>query len=1014
MLQRPGLVVLTGPPGSGRSTALREITAAVAGPVQAGGGLAMLQTVPALALSRAVRARLPADDVHLLAEAVRSRVRGGLLVLDDVHYADPATLAALPLLAAHCRVLTALRTPHRLPAEALEALRAAATGWIEVPPLDRVAALELARRTAGNLDESTLAAVTDRAGGNPLAITALARQAAAGRAASGPGIDQVAYAIATALADLPRPARTALAALGLLGRPAPAALLGPGATDLLTAGLVAPASALLGAPASSGPRPPRAAAAAAASVPDPAARGPVTSPGSAALPGSAAFLPGSAAPPGSAASGGSVVSVGGAAEGEMLLPVSTYVAETAAGLLDAPARVELHTRLAELTPPAEAARHLAAAGDFAGAHRRALVAADHSTGGDRAALLLFACELDVPVDPRVRIAAADAALTAGRPAAAARVLQTGEPLGPEADVLLGEALLQAGDPAGARAAVRLVPDAATGPVLSGRDRVLLLAELATDPSAAQDLAGKISARHAQPSPGVAAALAAVQAHFRTPGWDTALAAATAGGDPLISRWSAWLLVEQLAADGRLTESADVALAAARDSAADLAYGWQTRFAAAADWALALHGSIPGDVITTTIPDSASTAGAAPPAQIPGRASDGSLPTPAPGPADGLSPAHMPDGGLFLVHTPGPDGGSPAGHMPGGANSPSGADGPAAAGPVSAGAGFPAPGGANSPSGADEPVAVPMAGVGGRSPAPGTAGGSPGAQGAVAARMWDGADGVLKRASNLTDRALPDEARGYATAAAALIEADTGLLAAARAHLDGGPAHPAIAWVAQETAWLDGQPDRATQSGPAAAETGLLAGLHAITARWAAHDLGEFTAAPIPGGLPGAARRTLTAWATGTGFTAAADTWRPVALRERIRCLLAAGVTDTDPARAVAALLTAEQLADAAGLTVLAGRARRGLRRHHVHRDTRSPRSGDQLTRRETDVLRLVAAGEPTRRIAGQLGISAETVDTHIRAGMRKLGARTRTEAAALAFATHPEETDTNDTYKDGR
>ncbi|UQU68596.1 helix-turn-helix transcriptional regulator [Couchioplanes caeruleus] len=49
------------------------------------------------------------------------------------------------------------------------------------------------------------------------------------------------------------------------------------------------------------------------------------------------------------------------------------------------------------------------------------------------------------------------------------------------------------------------------------------------------------------------------------------------------------------------------------------------------------------------------------------------------------------------------------------------------------------------------------------------------------------------------------------------------------------------------------------------------------------------------------------------------------------------------------------------------------------------------------MLRLVAAGEPTRRIAGQLGISAETVDTHIRAGMRKLGARTRTEAAALAM-----------------
>jgi DNA-binding CsgD family transcriptional regulator len=154
---------------------------------------------------------------------------------------------------------------------------------------------------------------------------------------------------------------------------------------------------------------------------------------------------------------------------------------------------------------------------------------------------------------------------------------------------------------------------------------------------------------------------------------------------------------------------------------------------------------------------------------------------------------------------------------------------------------------------------------------------------------------------------------------------------------------------------------------------------------------------IPAGLPVAARRTLTAWATGTGFAAAAQGWAGIALREQIRCLLAAGLHDTDQERAVAALLEAEHLADTAGLVVLAGRARRGLRRHHVHRDTRSPRSGSQLTRRETDVLRLVAAGEPTRRIAGQLGISAETVDTHIRAGMRKLGARTRTEAAALAL-----------------
>ncbi|GIE98769.1 LuxR C-terminal-related transcriptional regulator [Paractinoplanes rishiriensis] len=916
LLHRPALIVLAGPPGCGRTTLLRRITAAVPGPVLSGGGLAMLQTVPALALSRAVRARLPAHDVHLLAEAVRSRVRGGLLVLDDLHYADAATLAALPHLAAHCRVLVSIRTPHRLPAATSAALHQAATEWLTVPPLSRDAGLELARRTAGQLDEAVLSAVCDRAGGNPLAITALARQAAAGRAPGGSGIDQVAYAIATALADLPRPARTALAALGLLGRPAPVPLLGTGAADLLATGLV---------------------------VPDVSGH---------------------------------------------LLPVSTYLAETAAGLLDPAARTELHTRLADLTPPAEAARHLAAAGDLAGAHRRALTAADQATGGERAALLLFACDLDTPVDPRVRLAAADAALAAGRPAAAARVLTTGKPLGVEADVLRGEALLQAGHPAAARAAVSPVPDASPPTVLAARDRVLLLAELATDPAGAQDLAGKIAARYPSPTPGVAAALAAVHAQHRTPGWDAALeAAATAGGDPLIARWSAWLLVEQLVADGRLTEAARAARRAARDCAEDLAYGWQTRFAAAADWALALHGS----GLTHA-----------------GRAESTPDPLAAPGPMDAVPPPIAGDGAR-TGHPAGPTRGTgtelhpdlPGRHsivdqsligVDGGYRGPVGSDLAGSSGDLSASGERPAPSRAGSRVSAGPPT-------------------RPGVRHGAAPAPVDDADLVHLRSLNLTDRAVPDEARGYAIAASALVEADTGLLGAARARLESAPQHPAADWVARETAWLDGQPDRAARA-PQQEPAGLLSGLHAITARWAAHDLGAPGTPPIPGGLPAAARRTLTAWATGTGFAAAADGWRAVALREQVRCLLAAGLTDIDPGRAVAALLDAERLADDAGLTVLAGRARRGLRRHNVHRDTRSPRSGSQLTNREIDVLRLVAAGEPTRRIAGQLGISAETVDTHIRAGMRKLGARTRTEAAALAFAA-PTRPDTSD-IKDGR
>src|SRR5947207_6312772 len=121
-LTAPALVVLTGPPGAGRTSALRRLAATFRGPVFAGGGLAMLRGVAGLPLARAVRARLPVHDVALLAEAVRSRVRGGLLLLDDLQWADPQTVAALPAIAEHCRIAVSLRTPHRLPPEAEQAL----------------------------------------------------------------------------------------------------------------------------------------------------------------------------------------------------------------------------------------------------------------------------------------------------------------------------------------------------------------------------------------------------------------------------------------------------------------------------------------------------------------------------------------------------------------------------------------------------------------------------------------------------------------------------------------------------------------------------------------------------------------------------------------------------------------------------------------------------------------------------------------------------------------------------
>jgi DNA-binding CsgD family transcriptional regulator/signal transduction histidine kinase len=62
-----------------------------------------------------------------------------------------------------------------------------------------------------------------------------------------------------------------------------------------------------------------------------------------------------------------------------------------------------------------------------------------------------------------------------------------------------------------------------------------------------------------------------------------------------------------------------------------------------------------------------------------------------------------------------------------------------------------------------------------------------------------------------------------------------------------------------------------------------------------------------------------------------------------------------------------------------------------------------LADRELDVLRLIAVGHRNRDIATELGLSPHTVKYHLGNIFHKLGARTRAEAAAVAFAAgiHP-------------
>ena len=68
----------------------------------------------------------------------------------------------------------------------------------------------------------------------------------------------------------------------------------------------------------------------------------------------------------------------------------------------------------------------------------------------------------------------------------------------------------------------------------------------------------------------------------------------------------------------------------------------------------------------------------------------------------------------------------------------------------------------------------------------------------------------------------------------------------------------------------------------------------------------------------------------------------------------------------------------------------------VFADEEEELPGEQMTRRERDVLALLGDGLGNRAIAERLGISDHTVKFHVAAVLAKLGAESRTEAIVQA------------------
>jgi PAS domain S-box-containing protein len=67
--------------------------------------------------------------------------------------------------------------------------------------------------------------------------------------------------------------------------------------------------------------------------------------------------------------------------------------------------------------------------------------------------------------------------------------------------------------------------------------------------------------------------------------------------------------------------------------------------------------------------------------------------------------------------------------------------------------------------------------------------------------------------------------------------------------------------------------------------------------------------------------------------------------------------------------------------------------------TEAPAGELPLTSREREVVTLIALGRDTAQIAERLHISPETVRTHVRNAMSRLGAHTRAQLVAIALCT---------------
>lgn len=224
-------VVVVGEAGVGKTTLLRAAAAASGRAVLEGGALATLRWMEHLPLRRALRRPVRGADALGVADDVAGEVGGGVLVLDDLQWSDPATVEAVALLPGRVTVVAGVRGGDPGAQPVLDRLGGAGFEQLDIAPLDAVSSAELVRCLRPDLAEPAVDRHVRRTGGNPLLLRELA--------ATGEPSSSLRLALAARLRLLDVEGRDAFGMLALAGRPLAVGDLGPvGAKSLVGADLV--------------------------------------------------------------------------------------------------------------------------------------------------------------------------------------------------------------------------------------------------------------------------------------------------------------------------------------------------------------------------------------------------------------------------------------------------------------------------------------------------------------------------------------------------------------------------------------------------------------------------------------------------------------------------------------------------------------------------------------------------------------------------------------------------------